>query len=350
MFAGEGTGRAGTRKFEDVPKDAWGPRVGFAYRMGDKDAMRGGYGMYYAHVAFDQFVGQPTTGFQANAAANNVTNGIQPAFLLDQGFPVQNIVQPPSLDPSQANGTAPIAVAPNGLTLPRFQNWSVTYQHELTSNMMLDVSYIGNHGSRLNHHLEREGVNANMNDPSVLALGIPCCRRISIQTLPAAPVFRSRIPTFTGNVAQALRQWPQYQGIQWRGVPLGESQYHAFQTVLERRFTKGLQARVGYTFSRLKNNGAESAQGDNGINGGVQNPANPLERTYSADDVPHILLVGFTWEVPGPASGAAKSLLGGWNVAGLLRYESGRPLNITMNNDLGGLLFNTQKRPNRTGR
>ena len=173
IFAGEGAGRAGTRKFEDVPKDAWGPRVGFAYRIGEKDAVRGGYGMYYAHVAFDQFVGQPTTGFQANAAATNVTNGIQPAFLLDQGFPQNRIVDPPSLDPSQANGTGVIAVAPDGLTLPRFQNWSVTYQHELASNMMLDLSYIGNRGSRLNHHWERMGVNANMNDPSVLALGTP---------------------------------------------------------------------------------------------------------------------------------------------------------------------------------
>jgi len=347
VFAGEGAGRAGTRKFEDVPKDAWGPRVGFAYRLGDKDAVRGGYGMYYAHVAFDQFVGQPTTGFQANAAANNVTNGIKPAFLLDQGFPVQNIVFPPSLDPSQANGTSPIAVAPNGLTLPRFQNWSVTYQHELTSNMMLDVSYIGNHGSRLNHHFERMGVNDNMNDPSVLALGTPVLQADIDSDLARSAGIPKPYPTFTGNVAQALRQWPQYQRIQWRGVPLGESQYHAFQTVLERRFTKGLQARVGYTFSRLKNNGAESAQGDNGINGGVQNPANPLERTYSADDVPHILLVGFTWEVPGPKSGVSGMVLGGWNLSGLLRYESGRPLNITMNNDLGGLLFNTQKRPNR---
>ena len=45
--------------------------------------------------------------------------------------------------------------------------------------------------------------------------------------------------------------------------------------------------------------------------------------------------------------GLAETLLGGWHVSGILRYESGRPLNITMNNDLGGLLFNSQKRPNR---
>ena len=39
--------------------------------------------------------------------------------------------------------------------------------------------------------------------------------------------------------------------------------------------------------------------------------------------------------------------MGGWNLSGALRYESGRPYNIFMNNDLGGLLFNGQKRPNR---
>ena len=37
----------------------------------------------------------------------------------------------------------------------------------------------------------------------------------------------------------------------------------------------------------------------------------------------------------------------GWKLNGILRYDSGRPLLISMNNDLAGLLFNTTKRPNR---
>ena len=160
-------------------------------------------------------------------------------------------------------------------------------------------------------------------------------------------------PGFTGNVAQALRKYPQYQNIAWRGVPVGESQYHAVETVLERRFSRGLQARVAYTFSKLHNNGSENAQGSDGANAVVQNPADPLEWSLSADDTPHVFLVGFTWEVPGSeswSSGVAKALLAGWNVSGVLRYESGRPFNIMMANDLGGFLFNGQKRPNRVGR
>jgi hypothetical protein len=347
IFAGTGPGRAGTRTFEHPDKDAWGPRIGAAYRINDRSALRGGYGIYYAHVAFDQFVGQPTVGFQDNALAANTTNGIQPAFLLDQGFPASAIQQPPFIDPTFGLGTAPIAVAKDGLTLPRFQNWSITYERELTSNMMLDVSYIGNHGSRLNHSWQTLGVDSNMNSPSVLGLGTAVLQSNINSDLAHAAGIQSPYPGFNGNVAQALRKYPQYQNIIWRGVPTGESQYHALELVLERRFSRGLQWRVGYTYSNLHNNGAESAQGDNGINGTVQDPSNPLPWGLSFDDTPHVFLTGFTWEIPGPSGGLSQTLLANWHVSGIIRYESGRPLGITMNNDLGGFLFNGQKRPNR---
>jgi Carboxypeptidase regulatory-like domain/TonB dependent receptor-like, beta-barrel len=352
LFAGTGTGRTGHRTFEDPSKDAWGPRLGFAYRIGDKNVVRGGYGMYYSGVAFDEFIGQPTIGFQANPTAPNLTNGQYPAFYLDNGFPQNLITYPPFIDPSFANGTAPLAVAKNGETLPRFQNWSLTVERQVTSNMVLDLSYIGNRGTRLTHNWQTLGPAANMNDPKILALGSSLLNDDINSPDAKAAGINPPYPGFTGNVAQALRPYPQYQNINWRNVPTGKSIYHAFQATLEQRFAYGLQFRVSYTFSKLLNDGAESAQGGNGINAGIQNPIDTQSGEYgfSADDVPHQGLVAFTYALPFAKNSSSpwlRFLVGGWNLNGALRYESGRPLNIFMNNDLGGFLYNGQKRPNR---
>jgi len=340
VFAGKnGQGRT----FEDPKHDAWGPRLGFAYRVGNKTAIRGGYGIYYSGISFDQFIGQPTIGFQGNPTASNLNNGQTAAFALDNGFPTNLITQPPFLDPTFANGTSPIAVAKNGLTLPRYQNYSLTVEQQLTNNMRLDVSYIANRGSRLTNNWQSMGVYANMLDPAVLSTYTPAQLQGAPTTLP--------YPGFTGDLAQSLRLYPQYQNILWRDVPTGSSIYNALEVVLEQRFSHGLQFRAAYTRSRLNNDGAESAQGGNGVNQTTQNPACPhrCEWGLSDDDTPNVFLVGYTWELPGAKrwSGATGALLGGWNVSGALRYESGRPFNIFMNNSLGGLLFNGQLRPDR---
>ena len=261
---------------------------------------------------------------------------------------------PPFIDPTVANNTSPIAVAKNGLTLPRYQNYSLTFEQQLTGNMRLDVSYIANRGSRLTNNWQSMGIDANMLDPSVLSLGSTLGAACNSTVAPSGTCpggVALPYSTFNGTVAQALRKYPQYQNILWRDVPTGSSIYNALEVVLEQRLSHGLQFRFGYTYSRLNNDGAESAQGGNGVNAVVQNPACPhvCEWGLSQDDTPNVFLVGYTWEIPGAKhfKGAAGAILGGWNVSGALRYESGRPYNIFMNNDLGGLIFSGQKRPNR---
>jgi len=69
----------------------------------------------------------------------------------------------------------------------------------------------------------------------------------------------------------------------------------------------------------------------------------------SGDDVPHAFVFSGTYELPfgKNKTGALGKFAKGWTINGILRYDSGRPLLISMNNDLAGLLFNTTKRPNR---
>ena len=63
--------------------------------------------------------------------------------------PRDKIITPPVINPVFANGISPAGYTASGLTLPRYQNWSFTIQRQLSNSMLLDISYTGNHGTRL---------------------------------------------------------------------------------------------------------------------------------------------------------------------------------------------------------
>jgi hypothetical protein len=346
-FAGTGPGRTGSRTFDKIPIDAFGPRFGFAYKASDKMVVRGGYGIYYAGVTFGQG-STPTIGFTANPTAPNLTNGKFPAFSLDDGFPRNLIKLPPFIDPTFSNGTAPVAYPADGLTQPRYQNWSLTFQRQIGQSMVVEASYIGNKGTRLPHTPQFLGQGWNMNDPKVLSLGAALLGSDINSPAAKAAGIGLPYPGFTGNVAQALRPYPQYQAIEYRDVPVGKSRYDSFQINLDKRFSNGFQFRTFFVRARLLNDRAESGQRGGGA---VQNPLNAQagEWGLSEDDVPNVFSFTSTYELPigKNRSGLMGKLLKGWTLNGILRYDSGRPLVITMNSDLGGLLFNGVKRPNR---
>jgi hypothetical protein len=340
---------------------AVGPRFGFAYRLSDKNVIRGGYGIYYAGAQADSWDPYPVDGYQTNPTAPNTSNGRLPAFYFDNGFP-QNLIQaPPVLSPSVMNGGSPVGVAPNTYTMPRYQNWSLSFQRQLTQNMAIDVAYVGNHGTRLVDGRSSAGVYDNMNPSSVLSLGANVLgagftNGVPDATAAAAGFTTPPYPGFTGTVAQSLRLWPQYQQILWRYFPNGNSHYNALQVALDKRLSQGFQFKLAYTYSKLINNGAETGLGAGGPP--VQDPSNIKSlRSVSSDDVPNILSVGWVYQLPfgkgrkfgTDASGLLDKLIGGWQLSAIQTYQQARPLSITMPNDMGGFLFNYAKFPNKVG-
>ena len=353
IFAGKGVGRTGAKCFEKPPKDAWGPRFGFAYRINDKTSIRGGYGLYYGGLSANQFAGTAELGFSTNPTVPNFTNGYSPAFYWDKGFPNSVIQRPPDINPSIANGNGPSWITPNRNDLPRYQNYSLSLEHQFGTSMLVRAFYTGNHATRLPDPAAALGLQDNMNNPSVLALG-PAVLGAPIGSSTAiAAGIKSPYPGFVGDVAQALRPWPQYTNLNVLSVPYGNSHYNSFTAQLDKKFGGGLLARVAYVNSKLINSGAENSLA--GADPGIQNPIRGAldDRALSSDDIPQTLILAWSYELPfGKGkrfnfTGPVDKIVGGWTISAAQRYEKGRPVSITMACDFCSYIFSNLKRPNR---
>ena len=354
IFAGSGPGRTGAKCFEKPPKDAWGPRFGFAYRVNDKTSIRGGYGIYYGGLSANQFAGTAELGFSTNPTVPNFTNGFSPAFYWDTGFPSSVIKFPPTIDPSIANGQGPTWITPNRNNLPRYQNYSLTIERQVGSSMLVRAFYTGNHATRLPDPAQALGLQDNMNNPSVLALGANVLGSAVGSATANAAGINAPYPGFVGDVYQALKPWPQYTNLNVLSVPYGNSHYNAFTAQLDKRFTGGLLARVAYVNSKLINSGAENSLA--GSDPGIQNPLRAAldDRALSVDDIPQTLILAWSYELPfGKGkrfnfTGPMDKIVGGWMVSAAQRYEEGRPVSITMAcGELCTFLGSNLKRPNR---
>jgi len=337
--------------FEDLQADTYGPRFGFAYRANDKTVLRGGYGIYYAPVTMNGFQANSNYGFSTNPSVTDLTNGRQAAFALDSGFPQSAVKLPPQISSTLENGTNVLYMNPKGVLLPRYQNWTFSVQRQITNSLMVDAAYVANHGTRLISPSDMSDL--NQNNPLILQKYPLSQLTAQVGTL-AANGFPAPYAGFTGTVAQALRPYPQYQSVPQFNGANGWSTYNSLQVNINKRFSEGLQFTVGYVWSRLMNNGAESGL-TSGFGGSAPVSTFLPTKALSVDDVPHIVTVTFYYSLPfGPGrtflnrGGVTNWILGGWQFAGSLRYEGGRPLGIYYGaNQYSGVLFNTGELPDR---
>jgi Carboxypeptidase regulatory-like domain len=328
------------------------PRFGFAYQLGKNNVIRGGLAEYYGATIAGSWAGNPypTNGFLTNPSANNVTGGEFPAYYFGGGFPQGSITFPPNTSPSVENGASPIGVLPDSYEMPRWINWTVSYQHQWGGNMSLDVAYVGNHGTRLPINSYALGQLANENAGSVLSLGPALTNGAFVNGVPNAAAIAAGYTTppyagFTGDLAQALRPWPQYQHMAWREGHIGKSYYNSLQLQFNKRYRNN-SLTVSYTYSRLMNNGAESGEAQQGAD--IQNPSNRMDIWGpSQDDVPQLLTIGEVYTLPfgsgetflSHSTGVLEKLIGHWSISSILSYESGRPQVMYVANNLGSYLF-----------
>jgi hypothetical protein len=313
---------ANRRRLNETDYSAIGPRFGFAYSFGKKMVARGGYGLFYG----DNDIAPITTGFRTVVGFQTLDQGVTPPFLLQNGIP-GTFSATPVLGPSLLNGQSVTARSSSASRNPRTQNWSLSIQRELTNNWTAEISYVANKASRLS---SPSMINDNQVDPRYLSLGSVLTQQVTSAAAAAAGIARP-YPTFTGTVAQALRPYPQYLTITEQSAKAGASFFQSFVARVRKRYSAGVTLDTHYTYSKLLGT-SDTAQ--NHFNRGA-------EWTYLNYDIPHSLVLQYTYELP--SYSRLKALTGGWNVNGIHRYQSGTPLFVSANNTLP--IFNRTQRP-----
>ena len=262
----------------------WGPRIGIAYDVfgNGRTAIRTGFGMFYDRVG----------GAQISSQAQN------PPFVKTANIFDGNIDRP-------AGGSArqfpsDLNAWPDKLPTPSVMSYNFGIQHELPSNVILDVNYVGNVAR---HFMFSRNLNQ----------------------LPAGT--RLNPPNSTINV-NALRPY-----LGWGNINLRDdsdtSNYNSLQVTASRRLRYGFSCAVNYTFSKTMDK----------VGGGTpQDSYHPqADVALSSIHRANILNFNYIYTLPFFAkSGNAlgRAALGGWEISGVTAFQSGAPVSVTVPVDI----------------
>jgi hypothetical protein len=211
------------------------------------------------------------------------------------------------------------------------QNWSFEIQHQLASDLIMSIAYVGEHSVSLRSNYDA----VNTLNPKYFALGSSLFTQIGAQSAVPLPY-----PTFpTGAiVAQALLPFPQYYGFNTDGAleNLGQSTYNALEAQLTRRFHNGLNLMASYTWSKTLTDADSALPYFATLHQGGA-PQNVFDRSsdkaISNQDLPQNFVLSYIYELPFGKNKRflshgtlANEVVGGWSVSGIQRYESGQPI------------------------
>jgi hypothetical protein len=142
-------------------------------------------------------------------------------------------------------------------------------------------------------------------------------------------------PGFTGTIGQALKPYPQYNGLADPWLDVGSESYNSLQASFNRRMSNGLAVVVSYVYSKEMDDLA-----------GVRLPgADYLENSVGTLDHKHVLAVTGVYQLPfGPGRHwnsdniIVKGIANGWQLTGIFTAATGAPLSITGTCQGGGII------------
>jgi hypothetical protein len=287
------------------------PRVGFAYAADPKTAIRGGFGLSYAHytrAGSGDILGinAPQAQFAAvSQIAPNATDhcaGTLPAQIIpigqttpscyataDQGFPSGLVT---SFNPATDN----ITWVPKNTKDSYVESYFLDVQQSFGKNTLLDIAYVGNHGLKLQGFL-----NGNQKNPS--------------------QGFARPFTAWPSDITEALNEF--------------YSNFNSLQVKYQQQMVAGLTLLNSFNWEHALDNASASLEG----NTPSPQDGNNLRAEYAQSDynLPLQNVTSLVYDLPvgrgrhflNTVNGATDAVLGGWQASLINTTQAGTPFNIT---------------------
>jgi trimeric autotransporter adhesin len=290
-------------------RNNFAPRLGIAWRPWPKGktVVRAGYGMYYNGAAYNSF-GRNLAAQPPFANSNSVITSSAAVLTLASGFTV----------------TPPGKTITNTFAVDRFyripyaQTWNFSIQQQLPHQLVLQVTYLGTKGTRLD------------------------TLRLPNRAAPGSPL-----------TSEERRQIGNATGFTFESSD-ANSIYHSARVSLIRRFARGTSFNIDYIFAKSIDDaatfGGGLAQNDLDIS---------AERSLSNFDHRHVLNVSYLFTSPFGHNSRwlahrvlATKLLQDWTLNGGIHAQTGSPFTPRVAGNLSdsaGTGANGTTRPDATG-
>jgi hypothetical protein len=378
------------------------PRLGLNWSPGGKEGVIAkltggpsktsvsmGFGLFYnpiEQLVLEQFSAEPPFG-----GSNFISNPFLQTPYVDQSGgtfpnPFHGILNPARgslIDWSQFRPMTFFGQFPANLRLQYSDQYNLTIKRQLPGDVLFQIGYVGSQGHRLLASYEVNTGNPTTCNQLNVLLGPNTCGPFgedSAYTIPAGTVIPAGGFTLPYNAGSGgltvpagtlanpitlvgLRPYssPLCQPLTGAGCPadgtpvfsgifsentVARSNYNSLQVLVQKNLTHGLQFQASYTLSKTMDNASSFESALNPLN---------FNATYglSAYDARNRFVFNYVWDLPVPKyQGFKGMLLDGWELSGILSFQSGFPIRITSADDIEELdstfLFETPGEPNLT--